>query len=322
MISQDIDTVQRLQLRQDQAAVITLAAGSEAIGRKMARFCDELKQLIPQIKLKKDDDVPFQQPAMVIGRHSNIAYHAVPTGKLLQLFLQALSEDRLEQADELGGNIAHQLSQINLPVALKTYVATQCPHCPEAVRRLQTLAAGSAMIRLRIIHSESFPQWTRADQIRSVPTTILDDQFRWTGAIEPKELLTMSLDRDPSQLSSASLRQIIEDGDAQRVANMMVQSDQVFAALMELLTHHRWSVRLGAMVTAEYLADQAPSLALELSDQLWHCFSDLDEQTQGDVLHVIGQVKSKNTRNYLEKVISGNYGKPVKEAASEILDDF
>jgi hypothetical protein len=178
------------------------------------------------------------------------------------------------------------------------------------------------MIRLRIIDAEWIPQWSRADQIRAVPTIILDDRFRWTGSFQLKELLTMSLQRDPSQLSSASLRQIIEDGDAQRVANMMAESDQVFTALIELLTHERWSVRLGAMVAAEYLADQTPSLALELADQLWSCFSDIGEQTQGDVLHVIGQVKTQKTRSYLEKVISGSYGATAKEAAAEILSDF
>lgn len=322
MTPHDIETIRKLHLHQDQAPVITLSAGTEDIGRQMTRFCDELMQLNPRIQLKKDSDIPFQEPVMVIGRHNNIAYHAVPTGKLLHLFLQALSEDSRKQADELGEDLAHQLSQINLPVALKSYVATQCPHCPEAVRRLQILAAGSAMIRLRIINAELSPEWTRADQIRSVPTIILDDQFRWSGNLQLKELLTMSLERDPAQLSSASLRQIIEDGDAQRVANMMAESDQVFTALIELLTHERWSVRLGAMVAAEYLADQAPSLALELSDQLWSCFSDIAEQTQGDVLHVIGQVKSKKTRSYLEKVISGNYDETVKEVASEILNDF
>jgi hypothetical protein len=322
LIPQDIEIIRKFHLQQDQAPVITLSAGTEAIGRQMSRFCDELRQLNPLIKLKKDSDIPFQEPVMVIGRHNNIAYHAVPTGKLLHLFLQALIEDSRKQEDELGEDLAHQLSQLNLPVALKSYVATQCPHCPDAVWRLQMLASGSSMIRLRIINAELFPEWTQADQIRSVPTIILDDQFRWSGNLQLKELLTMSLERDPSQLSSASLRQIIEDGDAQRVANMMVESGQVFTALVELLTHERWSVRLGAMVAAEYLADQAPSLALELSDQLWRCFSDIAEQTQGDVLHVIGQVKSQKTRSYLEKVISGSYGITVKEAAFEILNDL
>lgn len=322
MTPQDIEIIRKFHLHQDQAPVITLSAGTEAIGRQMSRFCDELRQLNPLIKLKKDSDIPFQEPVMVIGRHNNIAYHAVPTGKLLHLFLQALIEDSRKQEDELGEDLAHQLSQLNLPVALKSYVATQCPHCPEAVWRLQILASGSSMIRLRIINAELFPEWTQADQIRSVPTIILDDQFRWSGNLQLKELLTMSLERDPSQLSSASLRQIIEDGDAQRVANMMVESGQVFTALVELLTHERWSVRLGAMVAAEYLADQAPSLALELSDQLWRCFSDIAEQTQGDVLHVIGQIKSQKTRSYLEKVISGSYGITVKEAAFEILNDL
>lgn len=317
-----METIRNFHLHQDQAPVITLSAGTEDTGRRMTRFCDALMQLNPRIQLKRGSDIPFQEPVMVIGRHNNIAYHAVPAGKLLRLFLQALGADSRGQLEELGKDLALRLSQINLPVALKSYVATQCPHCPEAVRRLQILAAASPMIQLRIINAGLFPEWTRADQIRSVPTVLLDDRFRWTGVFQIEELLTMSLKRDPAQLSSASLRQIIEDGEAQRVANMMTESGQVFPAFIELLTHERWSVRLGAMVAAEYLADQSPMLAFELSDQLWGCFSGIAEQTQGDVLHVIGQVKSKKTRSYLVRVLSGNYDEMVKEAASELLNDF
>lgn len=137
-----------------------------------------------------------------------------------------------------------------------------------------------------------------------------------------KEILTLCVQRDPSQLSAASLRQLIEDGQAGRLAQMMIDANTLFPALVELLTHERWSVRLGAMVTAEYLADEAPPLALDLATRLWDRFADFTDPVKGDVLHVIGQVNSDITRGYLNSVLSGNYDESVKEAAAEALEEM
>ena len=135
-------------------------------------------------------------------------------------------------------------------------------------------------------------------------------------------MLTQCLQRDPTRLSAATIRQLIEAGDAARVSGMMVESGKLFPALTELLTHDRWSVRLGAMVTAEYLAEDAPDLALELSKLLWQQFDKLPSQVQGDVLQVLGQIESDITRGYLLKVISGAYDEQTKATAAEVLDEM
>lgn len=321
MTPQDIKTIQRHHLPKKAAPVIRLSSDDSEHSRRMAQFCDELKQLAPQVEIKKDDGAGFQAPAMVVGRNENIAYCGVPTGKLLQLFLKALSNTPAH-AHQPDGDLEAQLNRIGLPVDLKLYVADQCPHCPKTIGRVQILAADCALMRLRIISAALFPEETKADQVRSVPTLILDDQFRWTGPVRVRELLKLCLNRDPAQLSSASLRQIIEQGDARRVAELMAQSGQIFSALIELLTHRLWPVRLGAMVTAEYLADQSPELAIQLSDRLWDGFAGLSDQAQGDVLHVIGLVKTRHTWEYLQSVISGDHAEAVKEAAAEILSEF
>jgi hypothetical protein len=305
----------------DPPPVIILVSGHDRSEDQMLHFCARMKQLVPNLKIKRDGDLAFPAPALVVGRHRNIGYQAAPTGKFLTCFMEAL-ECAANVAPEADAQIDERLRKIDLPVILKLYVATQCPHCPQSIKQLQDLAAKSHLIRLRIIDAEMFSQAARTDQIRSVPTLVLDDQIRWTGPVNIQELLTLSAKRDPSQLSAASLRQLIEAGDAARVSAMMTQSGRLIPALIELLVHERWSVRLGAMVTAEYLAEESPALSLQLCESLWECFARLSPQIQGDVVQVLGQTKSDLTRRYLQSVISGGYGEEVGTAAAEVLEEM
>ena len=297
---------------------IVLSRDKGAVGAELARFCDRLKELAPGLKIKNDSDIPFPAPVLAVGRHQNIGYQAALSGKLLTCFLEALTSGDAgpdPQADD-------QLKAIDLPVILKLYVAAQCPHCPQSIRQLQALAAKSPLIRLRIVDAALLSHEAEADQIRSVPTLILDDQYRWTGPVATEELLSLCTQRDPSQLSAGSLRQLIEAGDAARVAGMIIEAGKLFPALADLLTHDRWSVRLGAMVTAEYLADEAPDLSLELCRSLWERFPRLSPQVQGDVVQVLGQVDTEVCKDCLRSILSGKFDAEVKTVAAEVLEEM
>lgn len=291
------------------------------MGVRLSRFCDELKNLAPHITVKKNSDIPFEGPVVVVGHHNNIAYYAIPTNKILKLFLEALDTTGATQQDK-NADIEEQLEHIDLPAALKLYVMDQCPHCPQVIRQIQGLAAKTPLVRLKIMDAELFPEQAQTDQIRSVPTLILDDQFRWIGHVNTEELLKLCSNRDPSKLSADSLRQLVENGDAPRVATMMVESDQIFPALFELLTHQRWSVRLGAMVAAEYIADEAPELGLALCRMLWEQFAELSPQIQGDVTHLFGLVDTDVTRENLKAIVSGAFDEVVKTSAAEVLAEM
>ena len=322
MTPQDENTIREWPFSKVAPPPAIILASETADGdARMTEFCEQLKSFAPQIKTQKKSDLPFVPPAMIVGRHHNIAYQAVPTGKILPRFLDALTANP-PQHQAVGSAIETLLEQVDLPVILKLYVATQCPHCPKTTQQLQSLAMDSPKIRLMIIDAEALPIRAQKDDVRSVPTIILDDQFRWSGQIDIQELMTMCIQRNPAGLSSASLRQLIEEGSAERVAAMMVDSGQVFAGLIRLLTHPRWSVRLGAMVTVEYLADMDPQLAIQLGDLLWEDFQQQSAQVQGDVVHVLGEITSPINKERLRRVAGGAYDESVREAASEVLAEM
>jgi hypothetical protein len=312
---------QALFLEADPLPTIVHARDKGDAGEELALFCDRLREMVPGLKIKNDSDIPFPAPVLAVGRHGNIGYQVALSGKLLGCFLDAL-DDAAQQDAGSDPRVDDQLKAIDLPVILKLYVAAQCPHCPQSIRQLQALAAQSPLIRLRVVDAALFPGEAQTDQIRSVPTLILDDQYRWTGAVNTEELISLCVQRDPAQLSAGSLRQLIEAGDAARVAGMMITAGKLFPAISDLLVHDRWSVRLGAMVTAEYLADEAPELSLELCRSLWERFPGLSPQIQGDVVQVLGQVDAEVTQGYLRSILSGDYDAEVRTVAREVLEEM
>ena len=318
MTPQEEQTIRIWSRTQTSPPKVLLAAGPGAAAQQLAEFCNRFSQLVSGLKIQQATDDPFRAPAIIIGRHQNIAYQAVPAGKELEPFLEALAISTAAQP-QLSQELDEKRANIQLPLSLSLYVATQCPHCPQAVRQLLPLAAANALVRLCIIDAALFGEEAGQHQIRSVPTLVLDEQFRWTGTIDVAEVLKLGIQRDPAQISAASLRQLLEAGEAPRAAHLMLESNRIFPALIDLLTHDRWSVRLGAMVAVEYLVDQAPNLSGQLIDPLCRRFSQLPENVQGDVVHVLGQIPDSKSRDFLAGIVSGDYSAAVKEAATEAL---
>jgi hypothetical protein len=166
-----------------------------------------------------------------------------------------------------------------------------------------------------------FPEMAKSDNIKSAPTVLLDEQYRWTGSVQVQEIVDMTLNRDPAQLSTTSLRNMFEDGEAVNVAEMMMSSGKVFPAFLELLVHEKWPVRLGAMVVFETVAAQNSSLASQTIPFLWERFPGSEDTVKGDILYLFGISGDQRTIPKLETVLNGHYSDEVKEAAAEALKE-
>ena len=112
---------------------------------------------------------------------------------------------------------------------------------------------------------------------------------------------------------------ILKDGNAAQLARMMMDAGKIFQAFYDVLTHHSWSVRLGAMVAVEELIDVQPELAAHMNTPLWERFSAVSEPVQGDILYILGEVGHPDVKGTLESVLNGDYSAEVKEAAEEAL---
>jgi hypothetical protein len=144
-------------------------------------------------------------------------------------------------------------------------------------------------LSIQIIDGTLFPETAQRDKVMSAPCLILDNGFRWTGAVAAEEVLSMITQRDVSSLSSQTLKTILEQGDADWISQEMIQAGTIFQGFIQLLRHDTWSVRLGAMVVVESLAEENPELALKLCSPLIQAFDHSDITVQGDILYALGE---------------------------------
>jgi len=284
---------------------------------KIEQFCDQLTQLVPKIHVLKEEADSDEIPAIRI--HNGLRYQAIPSGTEVGPFIEALQlkDSGIAQLEDTK---AARLTEINLPTHLVIYVSPQCKFCPGAVYLLLPLLTLNDHIRLTIVDVMHFPELAESDNIQSVPTLILEDQFRWTGAFQIDEIVEVMGNRDPAFLGSASLETMLKQGKAGQLTAMMLEKGEIFPAFYTLLTHEKWPVRLGAMVVMEQLLEENPLLALEAYDHLLRSFSDVTDTVKGDLLYMIGQMGRRQSVGFLQNILIGAYSAEVKEAAWEALD--
>ena len=280
------------------------------------QFCDNLGKEVPKIRIQKETSDSDEMPAIQI--HAGLSYQAVPSGTEIAPFVEALQMAASESA-QMDEALSTQLAAIDLPTHLVLYVAPQCKFCPQAVRQLLPLLSANPNIRLTIIDAINFPELAERDVIQSVPTLILEDQFRWTGTFQTNEIVEIMAKRDPSALGPLSLEMMLKEGNAGQLAEMMLEKAQIFPAFYKLLIHPKWPVRLGAMVVMDELIEKNLDLALQTIEPLWQQFYKVDDRVKGDLLYILGQTEQIEIAPRLEKVLNGEFEQEVKEAAEEAL---
>ncbi len=283
----------------------------------IVRFCDYLSQQVPKIRVKKESGDPDEMPGIHV--HDRLSFQAVPSGTEIGPFIDALQLVAEDNAP-IDEDIASQLKAIDLPTHLVLYVAAQCSFCPQAIRQLLPLLAANRHIHLTIVDAMSFPELAEKDNLQSVPTLILEDQFRWTGTFQTNEIIEVMAKRDPSALGPQSLEMLLKEGKAGQLAEMMLEKAQIFPAFYELLIHQKWPVRLGAMVVMDELIEKNLNLALQTVEPLWRKFDNADDRVKGDLLYIFGEMAQKDFVPRLEAILRGQYDSELKEAAAEALD--
>lgn len=310
-----------------------MASGHES-DNKLEQFCDMLTQLAPCIKIDKGRDSDIELPEIRVRK--NIIYSAVPLAMELKPFLKALSLASGTSSSENGTpkktakgtislvpeKIKQDLEKIDIPVQLTLYVAEACPHCPGVVNTILPMAFACDHIFLTIIDGTLFTEKAAKNSVMSAPCLILDDDFRWTGAVSLEEVTDMIVNRKAANLSASTLKMILEDGRAAWIAHQMMEQNRIFSGFIDLLTHEIWSVRLGAMVILEELAEENRALAAKIAPPLWKIFDKADIPVKGDILYALGEAGDIKIKQEILDITKTLENQDLKDAAMEAVENI
>lgn len=249
----------------------------------------------------------------------NISFHAFPAEKELEPFLNTLSRLNPPSGEPVQFS---GFEKTDVPVELKLYIALICPHCPQMVNTLVPMAIADPNIHLNILDGSLFPESAESDQVMAAPCLILDNDFRWTGSVSAEEIHKMICDRDPSTFSVQSLKNILEQGDASWITQKMIDTGKVFDSVIELLVHETWSVRLGAMVIVEELAEAAPDLAARLCPPLTLAYKDNDTTIRGDILYALGEAGPKEIIEWIKNQMPEMDHPDLIESATDAIESL
>lgn len=279
---------------------------------ELTSFCEALCGAAAQVELKRETLAEGQLPYFQLGENLRCAW--VPKGEKLSLMLEAL---KWAAGDRPPPGVG--IETPDLPAAIRLYLADACPHCQQVLAMLLPLGFADPQIRLTLIDAQVHAEQSVKDDVRSVPTTLLDD-FRWNGSFPLEELLDLIRRRNPANMGPTAMEMMLAGGQADRLAELMRQEDAIFPAYYDLATHPLWSVRLGAMVVAETLAETAPKLAAEMAAPLWERFAGLGTAAKGDLIYLLGEIGATHLRDDLAEMNETEDNPDLKDALSETLE--
>lgn len=313
---QEETRIRRFNATLSKEVTIQVHLSEDSRGSELEQFCERLVNIAPKIKAVVNGDETESPPAIRIG--PRLRYHGIPTGRELEPFLEALAYLDTKPAD-LPHSINAKFTGACVPADIRVFVTPVCQFCPAVLRQVLPLPFAAESVFLTVIDGVLFADLAEESKIRSVPTILLDNQFRWSGAVTLEELSEAIVHRDPAMLGRPTLERLILDGGAFDLAELMLNQGKIFPAFIDLLADEALNVRLAAMVTAEELAVCNHELASQMIEPLQNRFQDAVDTVKGDILYILGEIKSRKPLPILNDVITGNYDTEVKEAAREAM---
>jgi hypothetical protein len=302
----------------DTKIQITVKMSNHSQSSDIQKFGEILSHLVPSLIIKNertDDD--SELPAIVIG--NSLYYHAVPMGRELDPFLTALKMS-VNAGEHKLTDLKQNLSELTSAASFDIFIALHCPFCPVTVRAMIPLSFMSNLIRISVIDAGLFPDLALARGVRSVPMVFLDQSFSWTGEVDINEIIRVVENRDPTLLSTESLKKMLHEGFAWKVAEMMATKGLVFPNFIELLVNSKWTVRLGAMAAVEEMIFRNPALGAQLEKFLWQKLPDLEDPVKGDMLYILGETGNRKTVSTIESILKESVSKDIQEAAQEAIN--
>ncbi len=316
MKKEDLECIQNHPGRRAAGMSLTLILTRDDRSGTLETFVQTLEAHWPALVVERtraDDDGP---PFLELG--DGLRFQGLPENTKLSPFLDILAGE-VAPPPEAQHAI---LNRMALGEELRLYVAALCPHCPKAFRQWAALALAGPNLRVRIVDGSLFPEEAARDGVQAVPTLVMNGDWRWSGNIPVHDVLRQLADRDPSQLSAAALEGLVKEGRAAKLASAMQAHGSIFPAFIDLLTHAKWPVRLGAMVAMETLVESDPDLARTAIPLVINRFDGLDEQAKGDALYILGEAGDHQTLALLQTLKLDGAGDELHRAAREAAESI
>ena len=159
-----------------------LAALTDGISLRQHIF-DQDKQAVAEYQVERI-------PAIVLhgGDGRWLKYYGLPGGYEFVTLIETIV-DISRAINYLSDETRRRLRKLKEDVRVQVFVTPACPHSPQMARLAYQLALESPRIRAEVIEAGEFPELSQRHQVRTVPTTIIEDKTRFSGAVRDDILM-------------------------------------------------------------------------------------------------------------------------------------
>ncbi|MGM0609031.1 MAG: thioredoxin family protein [Candidatus Muiribacteriota bacterium] len=276
-------------------------------------YAEKYKIFIDQISQRLFDlDCFFAKSHENCMKYGFFSFFGIPKNKEYDFFIKILE------------NIPDE--NINENKKLKLFTSSFCPHCPGVLNQI------FEMIKIHKINTDVYftdDAYEYADKynIMSVPTLIVEignsEVSRWTGFINKEDVLKSVKGFSKKDYSIDYFINLLEQGKAEDLAAMMKNENILPDGFVLLFQNFKWSVRLGAIVAAEYLKELSYDLFEELLEKNYNNFKDLSSDVKGDLLYLLSLSENKEKWiRMINEILNTENDNSVIEAAYESLEEL
>jgi glutaredoxin len=247
----------------------------------------------------------------------NLRYMALPGGRKMAPFLQSLIS-RSSGETSLAKRTLSTMAKFIISMKVEVMVSPTCPHCPTVVGLVNQLAMTSTYLEVTIVDVSLFARFAQKYNIRAVPTLVIDGHEQLVGNISEDLLVDKLANQSPATFHPDSFKKIVKEGDAEKLAGMMVADGEVYKGALELLTDPDWSVRMGMMVVLEEVAMLSPDLVQQVYPYVVDLLDRGDANQRGDMAYLLGNIGDVKVLGPLNMLLNDK-NPEVAEAAFEAV---
>jgi hypothetical protein len=274
---------------------------------RFEKFVEELASLSGRIRVEVRESAGENLPAIVVG--GKVYYHAIPDKTEFAPFMDAISLSAKECPSVPAKHGAD----------LKVIVMAGCVHCPHAVRNAVGFAFSNNGVKVSIIDGMMFKDAIEKFDIRSAPTTIINDQVFLTGVVPENDLTRWVCKTNEKHFSIDDFVKMIKAGNAHKLADMMIDNGVIYPDFLSLLWDDKWSLRLGAMVVLEDISEKKPFLIRTVIKAIEKHLFDNDLRNRCDAAFLIGNIGAKDSIPVLESAMAIRKEEAFLECAEEAI---
>jgi glutaredoxin len=315
LTSQELASAESTLEALQERVIIKVNLTRNSLSAQFRTFIEELASVSEQLQplyLTHSEDGP---PTIEI--QPNLRYMALPNDREMVPFLQSLLF-RSKREISLTPRSVSALETFITPTRFEVLMSPACPHCPTVVRLVNQFALASTYLEATIVDVTLFPDYGQKYGIKAVPTVVIDGQDKLVGTISEELLVDRLANSDPSLFHPDSFRKIVKEGDAERLAGMMVADGDLYSGSLELLADPDWSVRMGMMVVLEEVAERNPDLVRRAYPYILDLLENEDDNQRGDTAYLLGIIGDASVINRLE-VLLNDANPRVAEVAFEAV---